>query len=162
MTEVYSSDYEVSSEGGVRHWEIPYARLEDATPTISNPAEVLGTDGFQLTGTILVVDAVLSVATIDFTSSMVYHQPVRTATTYAQAVESAWATLDVGDPVYYDNSATMPVGVYLSLAAANNLGQANSLFGWIVPHSDADAALFPLAAGNAGNTWDVAVMQHGA
>lgn len=162
MPEAIHDDYEVSSEGAVRHWEIPYASLEDATPTATNPALVLGTDGLQVGGTILTVDANTSVAVIDFTCSMVYKHYVRTVTTYAGAVENAWATVDIGDVVYYDNSATMPAGVYLSLSALNNLGQANSVWGYVVPADDADMALYPKAAGAAGNTWSQAVMQRGA
>jgi len=165
MTEQINSDYEVSSEGAVRHWEIPYARLEDATPTATNPAAVIddaaapGT-GLQLTGTILTVDATDSIAIIDFTASMVYLQAVRTVNTYAGEAESAWGIIYVGSPVYYDRSATMPAGVYLSLAAADNLAVANPLFGFVVPANETDT--FGKAAGVAGNTWDCAVMQVGA
>jgi hypothetical protein len=160
MPEVIHDDYEVSSEGAVRHWEIPYASLSDATPTPTNPAMVNGTAGLQLTGTILTIDAVRSVAILDLTPSMVYQHEVRTVTTYAGAVETVWAAIAIGLPVYYDNSATMPAGCYLSLAAANNLGVANPLFGWVVPADETDT--FPKAAGAAGNTWDQAVTQHGA
>ena len=70
MTETVHSDYEVSSEGAVRHWEIPYARLTDATPTPTNAAEVISAVvGSELTGTILTIDAVRSFAVIDFTHS---------------------------------------------------------------------------------------------
>ena len=162
MPEAIHDDYEVSSEGAVRHWEIPYASLEDATPTATNPALVLGTDGLQVGGTILTVDAGTSVAVIDFTCSMVYQHYVRTVSGYGGAVENAWTAISIGLPVYYDNSATMPAGVYLSLAALNNLGQANSLWGYVVPASDADMALYPKAAGAAGNTYSQAVMQRGA
>lgn len=73
MAEAIHNDYEVSSEGAVRHWEIPYARLTDTTPTPTNAAEVTSVlPGTQLTGTILSVDASRSIAVIDFTNSMVY------------------------------------------------------------------------------------------
>ena len=112
MTEQINSDYQVSSEGAVRHWWIPYARLEDATPTPTNPAAVLSvTDGTQLTGTILSVDAGDSIAIIDFTCSMVYRQDVRNVLTYDGGAENTFGAINIGDPVYYDRSATMPVGV---------------------------------------------------
>jgi hypothetical protein len=167
MTEVISADYEVSSEGCVRHWEVPYARLEDGTPTVSNPAAVVddaarpGT-GVQVCGTILSVDAVNSIAIVDFTSGMVYRQPVRNVTTYGGGFEVAWAAIQLGAPIYYDRSATMPAGCYLSLAAADNLVANNPLFGYAVGWSDADMATFPKAVAGVASTTDVAVMQRGA
>lgn len=167
MTEAISHDYEVSSEGGVRHWEVPYARLEDATPTVSNPASVIdgaaaGT-GVQVTGTILSVDAVNSVAVIDFTAGMVYRQPVRNVSGYNIGVgENAWLAIQLGAPIYYDRSASMPAGCYLSLSAADIAGTANPLFGYAVAWSDADMATFPKAAAGVGSTVDVAVCQRGA
>ena len=163
MVEQINNDYEVSSEGGVRHWEVPYARLEDATPTPTNPAcvtsQLLGT---QVCGTILGVDATASVATIDFTCGMVYWFEVRTVTTYAQEAESAWADINIGNVVYYDSSATMPAGVYLSQAAAAADTSANPIFGYVMMHPSETAASFPKLAGVAGNTHWCAVMQRGA
>ncbi len=163
MPEVIRHDYEVSSEGAVRHWEIPYARLEDVTPTVSFPAAVLSVlPGTQLTGTILSVDAGDSVAVIDFTCSMVYWQDVRNVLTYNVGVaELTWGPINIGDPVYYDRSASMPVGVYLSTSPLDLTGAANPLFGHVVPRSDADMALFP-KGGVTASTQECAVMQIGA
>jgi hypothetical protein len=181
MTETVHSDYEVKSEGAVGHWEFPVARLSDITPTPTNAAMVLGRlAGAQLTGTILTIDpptpATATFAEIDITPSMVYRHDVRTVLTYAggaDGAEASWGTLSIGDPVYYDNSTTMiALGIYLSTSPNNDTPggvgpSANPLFGWIVAApsltgTDTDAALFPLAAGVAGNTWRVAVMQRGA
>jgi hypothetical protein len=160
MTETINHDYEVSSEGCVRHWEIPYARLHDATPTPSNPACVTGLlVGHELTGTILVVDAARSVAVIDFTASMVYRFEVRNVLTYNVGAENTWGAINIGDPVYYDASATMPAGTYLSTAPADNAAAANSLFGYVVPANELDT--FP-KGGAAGSTQVCAVMQIGA
>jgi hypothetical protein len=162
MTEVVRNNYEVSSEGAVRHWEIPYARLTDATPTPSNPAEVLSLlPGTQLTGTILTIDAGLSVAVIDFTCSMVYWHEIRNVLTYAGQAENTWGAINIGNPVYYDNSATMPAGTYLSTSPLDNLGVANTLFGFVVPADDVDMALFP-KGGALASTQECAVMQFGA
>jgi len=162
MPESIHKDYEVSSEGAVRHWEIPYARLADATPTPTNPAKVLGrVAGSELTGTILTVDATNSVAVVDFTASMVYKFSVRNVLTYAVGAEATWGNINVGDPVYYDVSATMPAGVYLSTSPQDNTGAANPLFGWVVPANDTDT--FPKGANGVASTQtDVAVMQRGA
>jgi hypothetical protein len=169
MTETIHSDYEVSSEGAVRHWEIPYARLTDATPTPTNAAEVTGRVlGAELTGTILTIDpAPRSMAIIDFTASMVYRHDVRTVLTYAGA-EASWGDLNIGDPVYYDSTPALAAqGVYLSTSPIKSGGGANPLFGWIVPGPsatawDTDAATYPKLGGVSGATWRCAVMQRGA
>lgn len=161
MPEQIQHDYEVSSEGAVRHWEIPYARLTDATPTPTNPAEVTSViPGTQLTGTILSVDAGESVAVIDFTCSMVYYQYVRNVLTYNGGVEATWGAINIGDPVFYDNSATMPAGIYLSTSPLDNLGVANTLFGHVVP-KDVDNETFP-KGGVTASSQRCAVMQIGA
>jgi len=181
MTETVHNDYEVASEGAVRHWEIPYPRLTDQTPTPTNPARVTGLlAGAQLQGTILTISpgpaAATSFAVIDFTPSMVYMHDVRNVLTYAggnDGAEATWGALNIGDPVYYDNSTTMGVlQIYLSTAPANDTPAgvgptANTLFGWIVPSPlatgfDTNAATFPLGAGGVGTTHRVAVMQRGA
>lgn len=161
MTEAIRHDYEVSSEGAVRHWEIPWARLEDATPTASLPAAVQSVlDGTQLTGTILTVDADDEVAVIDFTTSMVYWHEVRNVLTYVAEAEATFGVINIGDPVYYDRSATMPAGVYLSTSPLDNLGAANPLFGFVVPRDDDDMALYPKGAVTAA-TVECAVSQVG-
>jgi hypothetical protein len=167
MTEVISNDYEVSSEGCVRHWEIPYARLEDVTPTVSNPASVRNLvatgNGIQVCGTILSIDATNNVAVIDFTPSMVYRQPLRNVSGYnLNVAENAWLAIQLGAAVYYDRSASMPAGCYLSLCATDLTGANNPLFGYVVGWSDADMASFPKAAAGVGSTTDCAIMQRGA
>mgnify|MGYP000846375561 CR=1 FL=1 len=161
MTEAIHNDYEVSSEGAVRHWEIPYARLTDTTPTPTNAAEVTSVlPGTQLTGTILSVDASRSIAVIDFTNSMVYRHDVRNVLTYSTGSESTFGAINIGDPVYYDNSATMPAGVYLSTSPLDNTGAANTLFGFAVA-DDIASDTFP-KGGATASTQRVAVMQRGA
>lgn len=164
MTEAIHNDYEVSSEGAVRHWEIPYARLTDATPTPTNPACVTGLlAGSQLTGTILTVDPGTSVAVIDFTPGMVYRFTVRNVLTYGGGpAEATWGPINIGDPIYYDPTATMPAGTYLSTSPLNGAGAANPLFGFAVPANDDDMALFPKGAALVASTQTVAVMQRGA
>lgn len=160
MAEGIKSDYEVSSEGAVRHWEIPYARLSDTTPTPTSAAKVTGrVAGKELTGTVLTVDAARSVAIVDFTSSMVYRHDVRNVLTYNGGAENTFGAINVGDPVYYDPSATMPAGVYLSTSPLDKDGGANSLFGWVVPSDETDT----FAKGGAvASTQRCAVLQTGA
>ena len=177
MTETVHSDYEVSSEGAVRHWEFNYARLHDVTPTPTNAASVTGLlAGAELCGTVLTIDATNSMAVLDVTAGMVYLHDVRNVLTYAAGPAGAEATfgpINIGDPVYYDPSTTMiALGIYLSTAPAdNNAGvgvNANTLFGWVVPSTDAtggfdtDSARFPLGAALVGSTHRVAIMQRGA
>ncbi len=158
-----NTNYEVSSEGAVRHWEIPFARLENNTPVVTEAAAVLSVlPGTQLTGTILTVDDDDDVAIIDFTCSMVYAHAVRNVLTYAMGAEATFGALNIGDPVYYDRSATMPANVYLSTSPLDSTGAANPLFGFIVPANEVDMALFPKGAATASTQSDVAVMQIGA
>jgi len=162
MPESIKHDYEVSSEGAVRHWEIPYSRLEDTTPTETFPAAVLSrTDGTQLTGTVLTLDADEEVAVIDFTCSMVYYQYVRNVLTYSEGAEATWGAINIGDPVYYDRSGTMPAAAKLSTSPLDADGNANPLFGFVVPKDDADMALYPLG-GDTASTQECAIMQVGA
>ena len=162
MPEAIHNDYEVSSEGAIRHWPVPYARLDDATPTPTNPAEVKCiTPGLELTGTILTIDARTSEAIIDFTCSMVYQFYVRNVRTYDGA-EATWGVINLGDTVYYDSSAIMPAGVYLSTSALENTtGFANPVFGRVVLNQDEDAADFPTSPATAA-TETLAIMQVGA
>jgi hypothetical protein len=172
MVETVHNDYEVSSEGAVRHWEIPYARLCHNTPMETNVNQVNGLlPGHELTGMVLTIDAVTSVAVMDFTAGMVYRNDIRNVLTYVAApggAEATWGLVNIGDPVYYDDSTTMPAGVYLSTAPANNAGApvANPLYGFVVPANDADMALFlPAGRGIAiapGSTLRLAIMQIGA
>jgi len=164
MTEAIRNEYEASSEGAVRHWEIPYARLEDTTPTETMPVEVTSlTVGSQLTGTCLTVDADESVAVVDFTCGMVYYQEVRNVLTYnAGVAELTWGAINIGDEVYYDGSASMPAGVYLSTSPLEfAAGANNTRFGWVVSINDTDMALYP-KGGITASTQEVGVMQLGA
>ena len=163
MPEVIRHDYECSSETAIVHWPIPYARLTDITPTVSLPAEVTSIlPGTQLTGTILSIDAADSQAVIDFTAGMVYWHEVRNVRTYNGGVENAWGAINIGDPVYYDNSATMPAGVYLSTSPLDNTGAANTLFGFVVPciTNDDDSGDYP-KGGLTASTQECGVIQRG-
>ena len=162
MTEVINQDYEVSSEGAVRRWEIPYARMTDTSPTVTLPAEVTCLlDGKQMTGTVLSIDATDSVAIVDFTCSMVYQHNVRNVLTYNPGVaELTWGPINIGDLVYYDSSASMPAGTKLSTSPLNTGGTANSLFGRAVPY-DIAADTFP-KGGITASTQVCAIMQVGA
>jgi len=153
------NDYEISSEGAVRHWEVPYARLTDTTPAVGDPAELTSLlAGTQVNGTVLAINAVVSRAEVDFTASMIYKHYVRNVRTYSGAAENTWGVIDVGDIVYYDNSATMPAGVYLSTSPLDNLGVANSLFGYV---AFSNQVTLPTTTATAA-TEEIPVMQRGA
>lgn len=169
MTETVHSDYECSSEGSIRHWEVPYADLADVTPTPTCPGEITGrTAGIDVTGTILSIDAARSVAVLDVTCGMVYRLDVRNVLTYNGAAEFTWGPINIGDPIYYDASAAMlALGLTLSTAPTNAGGGANTQFGWAVAGPlatgfDTDAASFPLGAALVGSSHRVCVMQRGA
>jgi len=161
MTETIRNNYECFSR---EPWcvMIPYARLTDTTPTVSLPAEVTSVlPGTQLTGTIISIDADDSVAEIDVRCSSVYYHEVRNVLTYSGEAENTWGVINIGDPVYYDNSATMPAGVYLSTSPLDNLGAGSTRFGFVVPCNDDDRSNYPTSPATAA-TEDCGVCQHGA
>ena len=153
------NDYQISSEGAVRHWEVPYARLTDTTPVVGDPAEMTAlTAGTEVGGTILAIDANVSRAVVDFTCSMIYKHYVINVLTYSGAVANTWGVIDVGNRVYYDNSATMPAGVYLSTSPLDQTGAANSLFGTV---AYAGSVTLPTTTATT-STEEIPVMQRGA
>ena len=153
--------YEQSSEGGrERHVTIPYARLTDATPTLHDPCEVISAvPGTQITGVSITLDAVQSVAIINVAQGAVYRQNIRNCITYAGNVENAWRAVNIGDPVWYDNSATMVAGGWqLSTSPLDDLGVANTLFGHVVMLQNETAASFPKGIAIApGSTLECAI-----
>ncbi|MFH1556816.1 MAG: hypothetical protein ABII76_18495 [Pseudomonadota bacterium] len=154
------NDYQVSSEGAVRHWFVPYARMTDTTPTVGDPAELTAiTPGTEIGGTVLSLEPSESLAVVDFTCGMIYKFEVRNVRTYNVGVaELTWGVLDVGTRVYYDNSASMPAGVKLSTSPLDLTGAANSLFGTIVYSAN---VTLPTTTATAA-TEEVPVMQRGA
>lgn len=163
MPETIRNDYECTSREPCSV-EIPYARLIDTTPTVSLPAAVNGRDyanGEGLTGTILSIDAVDSVAVLDVRAGNIYFQEVRNVLTYAAAVEATWGAINVGDPVYYDDSATMPAGVYLSTSPLDNTGASNVKFGTVVGCNEDDLNDYPKGDATA-STQECGVCQIGA
>ena len=161
MTEEILEGYEHSS-GPVFTIAVPYARLTDTTPTVGNPCELTSLlAGTQLCGTIMVTDAADSIAIVNVAPAFIGNWEVRNVLTYGGAVETTWGAINVGDLVYYDNSATMPAGVYLSTSPLDNTGAANTLFGTIATITSEAAALYPLG-GITASTQDCQVMQKGA
>ena len=158
MVEQILDDYEHSS-GPVLTIAVPYARLTDATPTEGNPCELLSVlAGTQLSGTIITADDTDSVAIVNVAPGFIGNWEVRNVLTYAANIEDTWGAINVGDPVYYDNSATMPAGVYLSTSPLDNLGVANSRFGSIATITSEAAALYP-KGGAAASTQNCQAIQ---
>lgn len=160
VTRTTTYDYEVSSESGrERHVRIPYANLEDATPTLHDPAQVDGIAGLELNGTIIMLDAVDSVVIMNVAEGATYWHNVRNVLTYSQGAEATFGALAIGSRVYYDVSATMPAGCYLSTSPLDNQGNANSPFGWIVLDQDETASDYTKGTALAGSTHVCAVLQ---
>lgn len=168
---VVYNDYEVSSEGAVRHWEIPYARITKnpvGAPIESNPVEVISAIvailGHKLTGTCLSIDAGRSVAVIDFTAGMVYRHWVRNVLTYdGGGAANTWGLINIGDPVYFDHgAAAIAADIQLSTSPAVIGGDLNSFFGYVVATDEVDAALFAKAAAGAPLPVRCGVLQCGA
>jgi len=161
MVEQINNDYEHSS-GPVMTIAVPYARMTDATPTESNPCQITSLlPGTQLCGTILTIDAGDSIAIVNVAPGFIGNWEVRNVLTYAQAAESTFGAINYGDPIYYDHSATMPAGVYLSTAPAAADAAANTLFGYVACKTSEAAALYP-KGGATASTQDCQVQQRGA
>lgn len=161
MTEAIRHAYECWSDEP-KTIPVPYARLTDTTPTPSLPCELTSLlAGTQLTGTIISVDADGSVAVVDIAAGNTYFHEVRNVLTYSEGAEATWAAINIGDIVYYDSSATMPAGVYLSTSPLDSQGAANTRFGWVVPCNEADMALYPKGTDTA-STQECGVCQCGA
>lgn len=161
MVEQINHDYEHSS-GPVSPVVVPYASLTDATPTESNPCEIATLlAGTAVCGTILTIDASDSVAVVNVAPGFIGNWEVRNVLTYSGAAENTWGAIAYGALVYYDGSATMPAGVYLSTSPLNNLGVANTRFGAVFTKNSEAAALYPLG-GVTASTENCQVMQRGA
>ena len=160
MTRTTTYNYEVSSEGGrERHIRIPYARQTDATPTLHEPAEVISLlPGTAQTGTNISLDTVNSESIINVAQGARYWHNVRNVLTYNVGAENTFGPINVGDPVYYDASATMAAGTKLSTAPANAAVAANTLFGWVVLRNDELAASYP-KGGIIASTQECAICQ---
>lgn len=141
MPEAVLNDYEVSDVGAERIWMFPYARLLDTTPTVGNPAAVAGLLlARRLVGVIKSIDAGRSLAFLDLTPAKIYKFAVRNVLTYSGGAEATFGAIAVGDPIYYDPSATMPAGVYLSTSPLDSAGAANTIWGHRAPRSETDTA----------------------
>lgn len=166
MTEQINHDYQCSSNN-LRTWEIPIARLIDATPTVSNPAAVNGADyanGEALTGVVISLatsDAGTDFAVLDCAPANVYWFAVRNVLTYSGEAENTFGAINIGDPVYYDDSATMPAGVYLSTSPQDNLGNANVKYSHVVGCRVTDMDDYP-KGGATASTQDCGNMIIGA
>ncbi len=155
-------DYQVSSESAVRHWKFSYARLENTTPTATQPFQVDGVAaGDRITGTVLSLIAADSIIIGDVTHSMVYQHNVRNVLTYNPGVaELTWGVIAEGDRIFYDGSVGMPADVFLSTSPLNTDGTANTLFGHAVLKNIGDTDI-PTTVATAA-TEVLGVMQEGA
>ena len=162
MTEEILYGYQHSS-GPVFTIAVPYARLTDATPTLGNPCQITSLlAGTMVCGAITSVDAGDSIAIVNVAPTFIGNWEVRNVLTYnAGVAELTWGAINVGDLVYYDDSATMPAGVYLSTSPINTDTTANTLFGAIACITSEAAALYPLG-GITGSTQNCQVMLRGA
>jgi hypothetical protein len=165
------NDYEHSS-GPVIPIQVPYARLT-AAPVPSNPCEITratavgagdeATTAPGLCGTLLSTDASDSIAVVNVAPCFVGYWQVRNVLTYNPGVgELTFGAINIGDRVYYDSSASMPAGVFLSTSPLNTDNLPNTLFGHVVlVGGDAEIAAYP--KGNATVSTQLChVIQRGA
>lgn len=157
-------EYEQSSEGGrERMVRIPYARLVDATPTKGDPCAVTSLlPGAELIGTVVSLDATNSIAIVNTADGAVFRHNVRNVLTYGGGpAEATWGPINIGDPVYYDDTATMPANTKLSTSPLDGAGNANPMFGVVVllQDEDDDGSDFPRGTSLAGSTDAFAIRQ---
>ena len=151
-------DYEVMLFAGGVNITVPYSRLVDTTPFAGNPAALQSRiNGTQLTGVIIADDPARQRVTLHVPGAAVIKATVRNVTTYAGSVESAWAAMNIGDPVFYDRSATMPAATSLSTAAQDNAAVANPIAGFVVELVGDGTDTFPKGTATA-STQTVAVL----
>jgi hypothetical protein len=118
--------------------------------------------GTQLCGTLVSTDAADSIAVFNVAPGFIGRWEVRNVLTYNPGVaELTWGAINYGDPVYYDHSASMPAGVYLSTSPIGTDTVANTLFGFIATKNSEAAALYP-KGGATASTQDCQVQQRGA
>lgn len=162
VTRTTTYDYEQSSEAGrERMVRIPYARLVDATPTLHDPAAVIcAVLGQELIGTVISLDATNSEAILNTADGAVFKHNVRNVITYGGGpAEASWRALNVGDKVYYDDTATMPTDTKLSTSPLDGGGNANPVFGTILLMQDEVASDYPKGSASVGSTHVCAIRQ---
>lgn len=167
MPDTYHYDYEVASQGDPPHLTIPIDRLENSTSVIPTNAAKVKDDileGGELTGTILALETFSGIDCIilDADSGQTYRHNVRNVLTYAQSAEATWNAINVGDTVYYDDSATMPADCHLSLSADNSAGDPNPVFGHVGMSNDTVNDTFPKGSAQEGVTVRCVIIQRGA
>lgn len=163
-TRTTTYDYEVSSESGrERHIRVPYASLEDVTPTLHDPFQVANAPaGTALNGTVITLDATDSVIIGNVAWGATYWHNVRNVLTYTAGpvAEATWAAIAIGMRVYYDTEQDVLNGVKLSLSPLQSDGTtANDPYGWIVLDQDEDADSYAKGSSGSGSTHVCAVLQ---
>jgi len=148
-----TQSYEVSSESGrERHVRIPWARLDDTTPTLGDPAQVTSLiDGMEVCGTVVNAGTTTTdeVVILNVAEGAVYRHNVRNVLTYnaGPVAEATWGAINVGDPVFYDTEQDTLNGINLSTAPLQSDGATlNPRFGTIVLLQEQDADDFPTVA----------------
>ena len=149
-----TQSYEHSSESGREgHVTIPWARLKDVTPTLGDPAAVsCVTAGQELTGTVVRAGTTTTdeYVELNVADGAAYRHNVRNVLTYDGANnEATWGAINIGDTVYYDETADANTAGVCKLSTSPLQGDAataNPIFGKIVMLQEQTAASFPTVA----------------
>lgn len=143
-----------------RHVRISLAVMLDTTPAEHDPVAVTPVKALNAVhGTIVSKDTVYGI--VDVSNGSVHRHNVRNVLTYdVYGDEDTFAQIVEGSPVYYDNSATMPANVMLSMSPLNDVGAVNALFGFVVLDADEVASIFPKCLSDAGYSIGCAVLQY--
>lgn len=99
---------------------------------IGNDAVAEGRLATSPTGVMVTYNSTLSRAVMAVQNGMVVRQYVDNILSYSAGDANAFETsLQIGMPVYVDDSNDLAAGVTLSLSPSNDAGLANPLAGWI-------------------------------
>ena len=102
-------------------------RLNTANSAVSGqPVKVS-----ELIGTVVTPEDAAGDSIVDIGQDSAFIHSVRNVRTYtgSPAVEATWGAIAQGDYIYFDESPTMPAGVFLSTSPLADDGTANKVFG---------------------------------
>ena len=160
--------YEQSSESGrERHLLVPQTRLKDTGPTLGDPACVTSLIvGMEVCGTVITVNATNDTAVVNVAEGAIYIHYVYNLEDWdsdGSIVAAAYAAINVGDPVFYDQEADTLGHGKLTIAQylADN-ATPKPRFGTVVMLQDESASDFPKPAeGAAADYYLCAILQTG-
>ena len=124
-----------------------------------HPVLAVGDKSFRpdcLTGVVVTYNATADIAQLNMASGFVVRQEVANVSGYTGTSPNAWnATIDVGDPVFVDDSPVLAAGVTLSFAKTGDIG-VNPLAGYVHRCQD-EYVDYEISGPNTSDTYPISV-----